>query len=274
MTILNRVLFAVLLIILCVIFLYYNYHTLFCLYWTGSFSKPHVNTCKNPSGDCLKSDRKIPRIIHQIWIGPKEPPMHWIKTVQNFARNNGYSYKLWRDVDIDALGLTNLRAYRAEPSWAGKADIARYEILYRYGGIYVDADSMIINEDKVNLDKVFSDIVTDSFAAYEKNGSCLIANGIIGSVAGGQFMSKMIKYIKETYEGYRIFGIPAFISTGPYAMSHLYYRDNNWRLMTVLPSDYFYPAHWWGVDQKQSQSDIELKYPNAYMYQFGYTTNS
>lgn len=85
----------------------------------------------------------IPKIIHQIWIGDKAaPPKKWLDTWSRtfMSQNPGYVYVLWRDDDLKHLKMHNRALYDAEPTLPGKADVARYEILYRYGGVYVDAD--------------------------------------------------------------------------------------------------------------------------------------
>ena len=52
----------------------------------------------------------------------------------------GWQYILWTDEEIEKLNLVNKPLYRACKSYGAKSDIARYEILYRYGGLYVDCD--------------------------------------------------------------------------------------------------------------------------------------
>ena len=96
----------------------------------------------------------------------------------------------------------------------------------------------------------------------------------MGSIKGGEFIKKIINQINKTHSYYRSLHVPAFISFGPYCISNLYYSDNNSRLMTVLPANYFYPVHWMGVDQNKTKVDIEREYPDAFMFQFGYSSKS
>jgi len=81
----------------------------------------------------------IPKIIHQIWIGDKPQPTRLTETWRMF----GYEYVLWDEKKIDNLKMVNEDKYNRfykEKKFYGAADIARVEILYQYGGIYVDAD--------------------------------------------------------------------------------------------------------------------------------------
>ena len=83
---------------------------------------------------------RIPRVFHQIWIGPKPLPekyKRWQKTWQSIP---GWTYKLWTDKDVQQFPLINQDAYYREKNLGARADILRLEILYREGGVYIDTD--------------------------------------------------------------------------------------------------------------------------------------
>jgi len=55
-----------------------------------------------------------------------------------------WGYRLWRDQDVEEMGLVNVKLYRRFCNigrYDGASDVVRAEILARHGGIYVDADS-------------------------------------------------------------------------------------------------------------------------------------
>jgi len=119
--------------------------------------------------------RKIPKIIHQVWIGPKPAPLKWMDTWKKF--NPDWEYVLWDnkkifdkrrkwknqwiideyvrryemmvkgkgdngiDMFISAQGATFLGDKATYFAWHVIADVVRYEILYRYGGYMPGADS-------------------------------------------------------------------------------------------------------------------------------------
>ena len=45
---------------------------------------------------------------------------------------------------IKGLEMQNRDIYEKETDYACKADILRYEILYQYGGVYIDADIVLL----------------------------------------------------------------------------------------------------------------------------------
>ena len=80
-----------------------------------------------------------------------------MKTWYNDYMNtyNNFEYIFWDDNKIINLLKENkylLHMYNIEEAYYGKADIARYFILYKYGGIYIDADSVWVNNS--NLDNL------------------------------------------------------------------------------------------------------------------------
>ena len=118
----------------------------------------------------------IPRTIHQIWIGPKQRPDDWMQTWRE--RNPSFTFLLWDECAIDEFGLQNRDKYdyyMKKGLYDGAADVARVEILYQQGGIYIDADSVCLHtiENAPFLAKNF-------FAAYEYDQR--IANGVIGCI--------------------------------------------------------------------------------------------
>ena len=107
---------------------------------------------ENIIDNCLKEDMNfIPKIIHQIWIGPKKRPDIWMDTfkIDYIKKNPDYKYILWNEENIDPLFEDfpiYKQVYNLERSYNGKSDILRYLILYVHGGIYVDADSVWVND--------------------------------------------------------------------------------------------------------------------------------
>ena len=88
----------------------------------------------------------IPKIIHQIWIGPLDPPRNMMKTWKRKYKD--YEYMFWNESLIRERNLQLVTANRINKieEICGKADILRLEILYKYGGIYTDADSICMEK--------------------------------------------------------------------------------------------------------------------------------
>lgn len=93
----------------------------------------------NPAVKTPSLETKIPKIIHQVWLGPAPFPFEAAR--QSILKHHpGWQYKLWTDADVEAFGLVNKKLFDAARNYGERSDIFRYEILHRYGGVYLDAD--------------------------------------------------------------------------------------------------------------------------------------
>nr|MBA2306899.1 hypothetical protein [Candidatus Dependentiae bacterium] len=69
-------------------------------------------------------ETKIPKIIHQIWFGPKTPPSIFKESQESLKKHHpDWEYKLWTEEDIPSLQLENQEFYDLSQNYAEKADI-------------------------------------------------------------------------------------------------------------------------------------------------------
>jgi len=134
--------------------------------------------------------QEIPKIIHQIWIGNKNPPKQWMASWRNIP---GWEYELWDETKIENLNLKNSRLYeyyQNKKIYFGMADVARIEILNHYGGAYIDADTIRLKKWGGN------GFLKSSFFAGQANtlpnNNYRIANGIIGSIPNHYILEEYI----------------------------------------------------------------------------------
>jgi hypothetical protein len=168
----------------------------------------------------------IPRIIHQVWIGPLPAPTALMETWR--AAHPDWRYSLW----TSERGWKNQAQIDRMPEWNGKADIMRYEILEREGGVYVDADSECIRA----LDDSF--LRHDSFACYEHEllRPNLIATGYVGACAGNRLMRACIEGIKP-----QLLDADAWMCVGPLFFTRMaasYHDLHIYSARTFIPWHY------------------------------------
>ena len=84
--------------------------------------------------------QKIPKIIHQIWLGCPYPEKYKALTDIWKAKHPDWTFLLWTEKEIEEFGLTNKWMYDNMKNPSAKSDVVRYEIAYSYGGVYVDTD--------------------------------------------------------------------------------------------------------------------------------------
>ncbi len=125
----------------------------------------------------------IPNIIHQIWIqGYDNIPTDLKQQYDECQQvNNDFINMFWDEILIKKFLAENfepkfLAIYEKCKFAAQKADIARYAILYTYGGIYLDVDMVCRKNLKPFLEYNFFFTVP----IFYKIQKCYL-NGIIGS---------------------------------------------------------------------------------------------
>lgn len=106
----------------------------------------------------VNENNRITKVIHQIWFGNKAPKwrQYMFDEVKKMAIKNGYEYKLWTmdDFKKENLSITwdhinevlEIGVDQDHNRWAQVADLARYDILFKYGGIYLDSLFQVKNK--------------------------------------------------------------------------------------------------------------------------------
>jgi inositol phosphorylceramide mannosyltransferase catalytic subunit len=82
----------------------------------------------------------IPRIFHQIWVGPNPTPQEFLGYRESWLRHHpGWEMRLWTEENLPT-DLVRKEAHERLRNPAERADIIRLEVLLRCGGVYVDTD--------------------------------------------------------------------------------------------------------------------------------------
>jgi len=142
-------------------------------------------------GATAEAPKGIPRKIHVIWIGPHDPPKALIESTAK-KHVNGWLFKLWTDKDVAAEKWENQAQVDRMHELNGKADLLRLELLWRYGGVAVDADALCMRpldegpEDFLGNDKVFL------FYENETERPGLLSCAVMGAPKGSPFFRECI----------------------------------------------------------------------------------
>lgn len=146
----------------------------------------------------------IPKIIHFIWLGNLPIPT----TVSDWGlMNPSWKIMIWNEKMISKhLKLINNSIYNQIDAnkYNQKSDLLRLEILYRYGGIYVDVDIVCLKPIDTLINKT-----TDTFFIQEKLG--LISNSVIGCTPKNKIILKLVKNLGVNFDKSK----PVWKSTGP-----------------------------------------------------------
>jgi GT2 family glycosyltransferase len=183
----------------------------------------------------------IPKIIHQIWIGKKPAPTKLMDTWKD--KNPDYTYIRWNENEIKNrnLNLNCLNRINEIEEINGKADIIRWEILYEYGGVFLDADSICIEPiDNVLMSK-------KCFAGWENEEARpgLIATGTMGFPPKHPLVKNAIEWIKANEVSYAKTTKMAWHNVGPGLLTRMY-DTKLYPGLHIFPSYTFLPYHFTG----------------------------
>jgi Glycosyltransferase sugar-binding region containing DXD motif len=196
----------------------------------------------------------IPQKLHIIWVGNahRRPD----KCIESWRANHpDWQFKLWTDRDLIETRWINdahIRSFVNSRHWWAVADLMRYEILYREGGVYVDADSFSVRP----LDGWL--LECEMFACWENTLATgrarLVSNAFLGSMPANPFLRYLIDTIggrKDQFQRWswsrmRRVRMGAWRSVGPYRLTRCIYdyEGIGYHAISILPSHMFCPNHY------------------------------
>ncbi len=176
---------------------------------------------------------RIPKIIHQIWLGG-ELPDKFRGFVDTWKKHHPtWEHKFWTDKDVDSITIERRDVFNAATNLGQKSDILRYEILRQQGGVYVDTDFECI--------KPFDDLLfLDFFTGITTDADAQLYIGILGSVPNHPIMNTCATSLRP-YSGNNGDGV--MDATGPYYFTRCFFSTVNKDTEGVVafPMAFFYP---------------------------------
>nr|WP_246513182.1 tetratricopeptide repeat protein [Azospirillum picis] len=198
----------------------------------------------NPPGRCR---RVIPKLLHQLWKTPEIPPRFEAFRRSWLDRHPDWSYRLWSDADIAAFVRQEfpdlLPVFEGYAQPICRADLARYLILKRHGGLYVDLDFECFKP----LDGLLAD---SSFAiglepathleldkAAQRRMERVLCPSLIASIPDHPFWDHVLDHIRRNAREPDVLD-----ATGPFLLTRAYETYGGPGPVTLLPAQAIYPA--------------------------------
>jgi len=185
-------------------------------------------------------------------------PAHYKKYEEDWIRiNPGWTVKTWGEEDL--RWLKNQQLFDKAEKWAKsdaigqfKSDVARYEILHKFGGVYVDCD--------VEPLKPFEPLIdARGFAGWEQQKQ-FVGNTVMGSVPGNPFFLAVTDAIVDSTKANS--GRAATWMTGPRVVTSVYNSWQNKSDLIVHNQGHFFPYSY--LDLRKPGEPSARDYPNAY----------
>ena len=199
-------------------------------------------------------------ILHQVWVGPPMPA-HLVAYAEGWqALHPDWEYRLWREDDLRWLRHRDLfdRAAELSPRNVGQfaSNIARLEILYEHGGIYLDCD---MEPNGRRLDP----LLTDAWTAWHPEAEgyddrTYLTNALMGAVPGHPVFASLVDGLRDSVEANA--GLRSIYTTGVRYMTTRLRAEGLMDALTIYPAHYFYP---YGTDELDAARDADA-YPDSY----------
>jgi phage regulator Rha-like protein len=181
----------------------------------------------------VKPSKSIPFLIHQIWFGTPLAKTtiryNLMNGVKKMAENHGFQYKLWTNDDLTRENFPLVWDYMqtaietgedlGQSRFAQVADLARYEILHRFGGVYMDSLFEIGEEfcKYIKKNDKFEMIVANEDPCglkCESEQGKYISNGFFACIPGCIVLTRLLH--TSTLESIDFDSVYINRTTGPY----------------------------------------------------------
>lgn len=183
----------------------------------------------------------IPKVIHYCWFGGNPLPELAVKCIESWKKYcPDYEIIEWNEsnYDISSAPLYVRQAYEAK-KWAFVSDYVRLDLIYKYGGIYLDTDVELISSLDPFLDN-------DCFMGLETD---IYINTGLGF--GAVSRHKAIKELMELYDDMLFVNKDGTLNlttcpiiTTDYYVGKGFIRENKKQEIentVIYPSEYFCP---------------------------------
>lgn len=185
----------------------------------------------------------IPKIIHYCWFGKRKIPASFRRYIASWRKLcPDYKIICWNEDTYDLSKNPFLKSAADNKKWAFVSDYLRMDVLYEYGGIYLDTD--------VELLKSFDPLLKyDGFAGFECSE---FVN--FGSAVGVIPEHPIIREMKEKFESMIFSKECESISTGPLIQTEILEHyglkkdrtEQDLGNFHIFPQTYFCPMDYMG----------------------------
>lgn len=128
----------------------------------------------------------IPKKIHYVWVGGNEKNNTIKQCMKTWGKHlEGYEVIEWNENNFDIDSHPFVKAAHKAKKWAYVSDYIRAYVIYKYGGIYLDTDILVLD----NFDRFLNN---RAFVGFENPQYPFTA--VFGAEPGHPLVKDMIEY--------------------------------------------------------------------------------
>ena len=211
----------------------------------------------------------IPPIIHYCWFGKNEKPKIVKKCIRSWRKNcPNYEIIEWNEENLDFDSVPELvKEIYKTGKWAFVTDYIRYQIVYQYGGVYLDTDVQLLK----SLDPFLEN---EAFFGFEKNSTCVIASGLgFGAEKGNRMLEELMRIYEESpvlKEGGKLNLKSCVDREAECFKQHGLVQNGQEQLIDygvhIYPDDYFCPFDWMNRRLRITERTVSIHWYSASWY--------
>jgi mannosyltransferase OCH1-like enzyme len=184
----------------------------------------------------------IPKLIHQTWKTDDIPKKHrpFVNKVKTL--NPEWSYKLWTDRDNDEFVKSEFpefhRVFTGFSKNIMRADVIRYLIMYKIGGVYLDLDYEVLkpfNFENKNI------VLPLWLSVKDGDPADILGNFFLASVPGHRYWLDAINELKNNPPIVTDY-TQVLEATGPIFVTRIY-NSNRYQDIDVPEKIIYNPIH-------------------------------
>jgi mannosyltransferase OCH1-like enzyme len=132
---------------------------------------------------------RIPKTIHYVWVGENEKPKDILRCMKSWKKHLGeYEIVEWNENNFDISSNKFVKQAYEQKKWAYVSDYIRAYAIYKYGGIYLDTDVIVLDDLTRFLDN-------EAFVGFENSNYPFTA--VFGAEKGHPLIKDMIDYYHD-----------------------------------------------------------------------------
>ena len=181
----------------------------------------------------------IPPTFHRVWLDEPVPERfdeYWSRLR---ALHPGWDFRTWQDSAEVREHLQHRALFDSfteyPAAYALRSDLARYELVEKFGGVYVDTD--------VEPLRAFDALLADGRAFIGWEDDKMLCPTVFGAEAGAPPLKDLLRALPE-WQAVNAAKEPNH-RTGPVLVTHEWRNRDDVRR---LPVSTFYPVGWWEKD--------------------------
>lgn len=231
---------------------------------------------------------EIPKIIHQIWSGVKEPLPPFFEELSKTWKNchPNWQYEFWDNTRMNSFIQEYYpqywEKYNQFPYNVQRWDSVRYLILDTIGGLYVDFDSECLKPHDdlfINKECCFSmEPIEHAREIYARE--YYFNNALMASTPNHPFMKKIIENVfsnirESNFANSKQKGVEVQATTGPSTLVNLYDHYINKDSIYLIPYEYVSPLTQKEIVELRRgnySEKMEEKIQNAYSIHYFFNT--